>query len=326
MHAFLITVFALLAQAAPPQIDAAAKLQAQNLVNEASAQFEAGNLPAALEKFNAAYAVYPSAKILFNMGQVNREMGRSVDALKAYEGFLAGVPDAEPGVTAEAHRALAELQSQLARVRIECNLAGADLSLDGRPMGRAPLAEIVWTAPGHHQIAARHADAIPVVEDLDVVAGQVRTLTLTLSPLPSVVAPKTATPKRVASPRAQAPVHQPMQSPSSSGWWMGRTWTWVAAGSAVVLAGGAAGFGLSMRSRFDELNSTCGAGAGANWPGCSDTDLHGLNVRRDVANSLWAASAAFAVGAGILFFVEGRPATVAPLAGSVNGLQLAVRF
>jgi hypothetical protein len=319
VHAFLITAFALLAQAASPQMDGSAKLQAQALVNEASTLFEAGNLPGALEKFNAAYSVFPSPKILFNLGQVNREMGRSVEALRAYEGFLAGVPDAQPGVTAEAHRALGELQSQLARVRVECNLAGADVSLDGRPLGRTPLSEIVWTTPGRHQISARHPGAIPAVEDLDVLAGEVRTLMLTLSALPKPVARS----KQVTLVPAPPPARE---NKAAAGWWLGRTWTWVAAGSAVALAGGATGFGLAMRSRYDELKNTCGAGAGANWPGCSDGDLRGLNTRRDVANSLWVAAAAATVGAGVLFFVEGRPATVAPMAGSVNGMQMAVRF
>ncbi len=310
MHTIALLLLALLAQTTPDASDAAAKERAQALVDEGSALFEAGELPAALEKFNAAYAVFPSPKILFNVGQANRELGRPVEAVKAYEGFLAGVPDAEPGLTADAHRALAELQAQLGRVRIDCGLPGAELSLDGMPVGRSPLSELLWTTPGHHQVAARHPRAIPVLEDLDVSAGEVHTVVLTLAALPEVITPL----------RATAP------EPRPSGLWLGRTWTWVAAGSAVVLAGGATGFGLAMQSRFDDLKKKCGAGAGPDWPGCSDGDLQGLDRRKTAANVLWAASAASAAAAGVLFFVEGRSATVAPLAGPANGVQLAVRF
>jgi hypothetical protein len=97
-----------------------------------------------------------------------------------------------------------------------------------------------------------------------------------------------------------------------------RVWTWVAGGSAVVFAGTAVIFGVSMQSKFDSLNKSCGSASNSSTA-CTQSDIDSVLLRRNLANVSWGLAAAAAATAGVLFFVEGRSVSVAPMAGEATG-------
>jgi hypothetical protein len=99
----------------------------------------------------------------------------------------------------------------------------------------------------------------------------------------------------------------------------------VAAGSTVVLAVGAVTAGLLAQSKFDSLRSSCGAGNPAR-PGCPQSDIDSVTSRQTMANVFWGLAGAAAVTTGVLFYFEGRPVTVAPVAGSSTGFIAAMKF
>jgi len=76
------------------------------------------------------------------------------------------------------------------------------------------------------------------------------------------------------------------------GWWLGRTWAWIAAGSTVLLAAGAVVADLSMYSKIDSSESfPCGQG---NY--CYNTsDASSINERMVAAEVLAGLAAAAAV-------------------------------
>jgi hypothetical protein len=80
-----------------------------------------------------------------------------------------------------------------------------------------------------------------------------------------------------------------------------------------------------MQSKYDSLKGSCGS-ASPNQSGCSDSDIGGVTTRRDIANVMWALAGASVVTAGVLFFVEGRPVTVSPLAGQNLGFVAGLRY
>jgi tetratricopeptide (TPR) repeat protein len=320
MHATCLMLLAILAQASPPTGDPQAKAQAQTLLGQGTKLYQQGDVAGALEKFNAAYAAYPSPKLMFNIAQANRDLGRPVEALEAFEKFLAGAADTSPETVADVRKSVAELQRKLGRIQIDCETAGAEVSVDGKSVGVAPLPELVWATPGRHQVAAKHASAAPAIEDADVTAGSVSTVTLQLRPQ----AASLAAPAPKAAPNFDVQATAP-SSEANEGWWLGRKWTWVAAGSTVLLAAGAVTFGLLMQSKFDSLRSSCGAGNPAR-PGCSQSDIDSVSSRRTMANVFWGLAGAAAVTTGVLFYFEGRPVTVTPVAGRTTGLVAAVRY
>jgi hypothetical protein len=313
-------LLAILAQAWSPTGDPQAKAQAQALLGQGTKLYQQGDVADALEKFQAAYAAFPSPKLMFNIGQANRDLSRPVEALEAFEKFLVGAVDASPEMIADARKSVAQLQKKLGRIQVACESAGAEVSVDGKSVGVAPLPDLIWVTPGRHQVTAKHASAAPAIEDVDVTAGSVGTVTLRLRPVAaslSASAPK-------AAPNFDV---QATSSPSggSEGWWLGRKWTWVAAGSTVLLAVGAITAGLLMDSKFDSLRSSCGAGNPAR-PGCSPGDIDSVSSRRTTANVFWGLTAAAAVTSGVLFYLEGRPVTVAPVAGGATGFTASVRY
>jgi hypothetical protein len=253
----------LLAQTVPPPADAENKARAQALLAEGSALFRNGEYAAALEKFEAAYAVFPSPKLWFNIGQANRDLDRPVQALQAFERYLAQVPDAPPDMAADARASVADLQKKLGRLRIDCETPGAEISLDGKPIGTAPLPDTIWATPGRHQVTANRAGLAPAIEGVDVVAGESHTVGLRLAALapPTVPPPAPApapvvgtpplTPVPAVTPRTE--LTEPAAPPATAedGWWLGRKWTWVAAGSAVLLGVGATAVSAWVKSRYD---------------------------------------------------------------------------
>ena len=117
MHATCLILLAILAQASPPTGDPQAKAQAQALLGQGTKLYQQGDVADALEKFQAAYAAFPSPKLMFNIGQANRDLSRPVEALEAFEKFLAGAADAPPEMIADAHKSVSQLQEKLGRIR-----------------------------------------------------------------------------------------------------------------------------------------------------------------------------------------------------------------
>ncbi len=75
-----------------------------------------------------------------------------------------------------------------------------------------------------------------------------------------------------------------------------------------------------MQSKYNDLRTSCGKGAGANWTGCSSDEISSLNTRKHIANAFWGLSAAAAVTTGVLFFVEGHDVILTPMAGDTTGV------
>jgi hypothetical protein len=320
MCAPYLILLAILAQASPSAGDPQAKAQAQALLGQGTKLYQQGDVAGALEQFNAAYAAYASPKLMFNIGQANRDLRRPVEALEAFEKFLAGAADAPPEMIADAHKSVSQLQEKLGRIQIDCETAGAEVSVDGKSVGLAPVPDPIWATPGRHQVTAKHASTAPALEDVDVTAGSVSTVTMRM---PSLAAPVAApAPKAASGFDLQAP---PPSSSTSEDWWLGRKWTWVAAGSTVLLAAGAITTGVLMKSKFDSLRSSCGAG-NPDRPGCSQSDIDSVSSRQTMANVFWVLAGAAAVTTGVLFYFEGRPVGVAPVAGGATGFIAAVRY
>jgi hypothetical protein len=236
---------------------------------------------------------------------------------------MAEVKDTSPELTAEARKSVAELKTKVGSLLIECTTAGAEIGVDGKLVGLAPLANSVRVTPGNHQVTARYSTGALAMKDVNVRAGTVETVVLRPR---AVVEPVAVTPPPAPAIDMEArPAKSAHPAEADEGWWLGRKWTWVAAGSTVVITGAAAFFGAQMQSRFDSLHSSCGS-ASQSTVACSMSDIDSVTTLKNTANILWALAGAAAVTTGILFFVEGRPVILAPLAGQSTGLLASVRY
>jgi hypothetical protein len=235
MGATSIVLLALFAQASALPLDPQAKAKAQGLLDEGSRIYGEGDYAGALEKFTTAYAAYPSPKLMFNIGQANRDLGRPVEALHAFEKFLAEEVDASPETIADARASLAELRGKLGRILIDCQAADTEVSIDGKSVGLTPLPEPLWAAPGRHQVTAKHALAALALENLNVSAGSLHTVMLRLRALadPALAASAALAPPASAelTSASTAPEEPTSNQPLYAKWWV---WT----GAGAVLVGG----------------------------------------------------------------------------------------
>jgi hypothetical protein len=316
----------LLAQAAPAPPTGGnlpAKERAQALLKEGSAFYKAADFAGALQRFEAAYAIYPSPKLQFNIAQADRELGRIVEAVEAFETFLVQAPDSAPEVIAEARQSLAEMKPKLGQVRVD-SIGGAQVSVDNRSLGVTPIARIIWVTPGRHRVTVNHPSYLSSSQEVTVSAGEIRTVSPKLSRVADSPVPPAPTPAKPSV--AVAPVTPPPSAASENvisagpaspspkgGLFAQKPWYfWAAASATAVFTVGAVVAGLAANSKFNDLENSCGM----TTVGCSDSQVDGLKTRATLANVLWILAGASAVATGVTFFIDNREA----------GASVALRF
>lgn len=315
MNATALVLVGWLAQATGPAASPDAKSQAQALIKDGAQKYQRGAYEEALERFSRAYTIFHSPKILFNIGQAHRELGHPVEALYAFEKFIEQATDASPELIEEAKRAAVEVGALLGELKIDCTVVGADIEVDGKLVGRVPFSYPVRATVGPHRVTAVAHNYGRDEQTVYVKAGKVTDV---------VVQPKWA--EGGASPGQPPSAMVAGGAGASQGWLLGRKWTWIAAGSTAAFAAGAIVAGLSMQSKFDSLRTSCGIGGGLDYPGCSSSELDELDRLQTIANVFWGLTAAGAVTTGVLFYLEGRPIRVAPMAGTAMGLRVDGRY
>lgn len=159
--------------------DTVAKAQAQALLTEGNQLARKGDFAAALKRYRAAHELYPSPKLLLNIGTSLRHLGRDAEAATVYEQYLAH-PQAEAQTAPTVKALLRELEQLVARITIVLNVADARVSVDGRLLPERARRTTVRVDPGEHTIVAEMEGRQPAVSSVRVGAAQHRAVTLTL--------------------------------------------------------------------------------------------------------------------------------------------------
>ncbi len=179
MRAALV-IAAAVAVAAPAYADEAAdKAEAQALVTEGVKLLKSKSYDEALAKFQAAYAKFPSPKILLNLGATLRDMGRLADAANTYDRYLTD-PDSGADRIVEVKKILADLDKELVLLTLEVTPAGAFVSIDGGEWIVAASSQVSRVMPGSHLVRARKAGFDDTEETVEGSPGERRTVSITL--------------------------------------------------------------------------------------------------------------------------------------------------
>jgi tetratricopeptide (TPR) repeat protein len=275
----LIVAAVVLALAPPAFAADSAKQRAAKLLDEGVAQFEDGRAADAYTSFQAAYQLYPSAKILLNMGQALKAMGRDAEAAQAYDRFLgemSALPEVGDRRVSLARAGIAEVLPRIGRLHLDIQPADALINIDGVAAGRASQLRTLYVEAGDHRLIASSAGFQDKATLVTAAAGSEQRVELTLEMIPPVQPTAIETPE--APPR--------------------RRWTWVAAGTSAAFLAGGIGFGLHARSLWDEYRKT-------DSPTRYDALKHDIGRQQTVANVLFVAAGAAAITAGTLYFYEG---------------------
>lgn len=241
------------------------KKQAQALQVAGVRLMDHGDNRGALEKFEAAFRLFPSPKILFNMGRARNELGQAAEAVNDFERFLDEAPYAQKESRDEAERLIKTLRPQLSYLDLTTDDVGSHISVDGREVGTAPLPRPLAVTPGPHEVHFDKAGLVAETRSVAPVAGQKLRVYVKLAPVPSAT-PEPAPAAAAAAPPPSAPstsppvntVMEPLSEPVARAH---RPWqldaAWIAGGAGVVfLAGGITAQVLSSSKNADFNNVT----------------------------------------------------------------------
>lgn len=207
-------ILVLLASAtAVGQSDGATK-RAQALQVEGLGLMQKGDNRAALQKFEEAFRLVQSPKILFNRGKAHRALGEDVEALVDFERFLDEAPYAPKESRAEAERAVQALRPRLSYLEIQVDNPGSTISVDGRQVGTAPLLRPVVVAPGTHEVRVTKPGMNDDSRSVAPIAGQKLRVMVYLVAVAAPAPPPTTAPAATAAAAAPAPT-PPAVTPAS---------------------------------------------------------------------------------------------------------------
>ena len=157
--------------------------------------------------FLQAYALTKNPAILFNLGMTSLKLGDPLHALRYFEQFLRESTTATPDQRARANVGITEARGGLGSIEIVAP-DGADVAVDGEPVGRAPLPAPIAALPGEHAVTITTAAGAKLA-NIEVKAGMVARLKLAGSgpppPPPSAVSAAPLEPEEHAAPKRPPP-------------------------------------------------------------------------------------------------------------------------
>jgi hypothetical protein len=158
----LVIAFVLMSAPSAGAAEASGRTQTEGNVERARASFQQGvdlfhegNFEAALAEFRKAYVTAPSYRLLYNIAQAYFEVHDYVNALKTYQQYLAdGGAEIAASRRAQVQEATEKLQSRIAYLEIQVDVAGAEVSVDDVAVGISPLPNPVAVNPGSRRLSA----------------------------------------------------------------------------------------------------------------------------------------------------------------------------
>ncbi|HEX9102873.1 MAG TPA: tetratricopeptide repeat protein [Polyangia bacterium] len=165
--ALAVVVLAAGGAAALADEDSPEKQQARMLLSQGNQLFEKGDLRAALADFRAAYALYPSPKLLVNAAAAERELGDLPGAATDLRHFLDDATEDDSSLVDKARADLRAVERRCGRVALKAWPRGTALEIDGRA-SRDPT----YVKPGMHSVKVRSPSGIELDKDGEVAAGE----------------------------------------------------------------------------------------------------------------------------------------------------------
>ena len=164
-----------------------------DLMRQGAADFDKQRYEAAREKFLRAWEVEHHPVIAVSLADAELKLERFRDAAEHLDYYLANLPPELEHRRAAAEEKLAECRKHVGRLRIAASDAGAEISLDGEVIGKAPFDRSMWVEPGTHSLRIERNGRI-AARQLTLGAGHDEAVSLalpSLAPAPMPPAPST---------------------------------------------------------------------------------------------------------------------------------------
>ena len=190
----------------------AERAEAKAMLTRGLTLLDRNDFAGALERFERAYALVPSPKILFNLGEAYLGLDRNADALRSFEGFLDQAPSAPPASRATAERRCDALRRRVGFIEPTAAEDGTSIVIDGQKLAQTPLHRPLPVEPGKHEVTFDKPGMAPQTSTISVLAGQSVPMFMRLRP---AAAPPPA-PLRPLPAGAPPPTAAPPPGPAAS--------------------------------------------------------------------------------------------------------------
>jgi hypothetical protein len=235
----------------------------------------------AADRYREAIAIWDDTAFHYNLAIAQINLDQPIEAYESLKkAMLYGEAPLGSSRYEQSHNYLKLLENQLAWIEVVGNDAGAEVSLDGKPLFVGPGRHEGLVRPGAHQLVASKPGYLTWSEPIVVSSGERRSIEVTLVTLDQV-------------------------SESSRRWATWKPWAVVGGGAVVALAGGvvhwraAANFG-----EYDDefLQLGCVVEPDPEAPGCTETDVpaHMQDRLRRATREQRIAVASYTVGGAAL--------------------------
>jgi hypothetical protein len=193
----------------------------------------------AVREFEQAYELWPDYRVLYNIGKVRVTLGRSAEAVAAFEAYLEkGGAELPEERRQEVREAVAGQLAHVATIDVRVSEDGAEVRVDGRLVGTSPLGAPVRVTEGKHTVEALRPGQPVQLREIDLPGASTLTVELAFPPppRPDPPAPPPAAPPPAPSPPSAAPAPPPQASlvAHAAAPDPGRTWRAVGYGVAGV--------------------------------------------------------------------------------------------
>ncbi len=142
--------------------------------------YDEGDFRLALVEFERAYAISGNYKILFNIGQVHYELRSYAKARLAFEQYLErGGERIDPARRADVERDLATLRTRTATLTVRANVPDAEIAVDDKRIGRAPIEAAIVDA-GIARLKATRPGYDVAIREVTLAGGDVQTVNIDL--------------------------------------------------------------------------------------------------------------------------------------------------
>jgi hypothetical protein len=151
-----------------------------------SAQVLAGddNFEAALTEFQAAYDLSKEPRVLLNVAVSLRKLKRYADAIVAMQRELAeGGADLEPELAEKLKQQIDEAMPLTTTLSVELAEKDADVTIDGRPVGKSPIAGEIRVDVGERTIVIKKAGFVDLTKKVTVAAATPIKVAVELEPV-----------------------------------------------------------------------------------------------------------------------------------------------
>ncbi len=160
------------------------------LLDDGKKSFKAGQYDKSRESYAAAYKLKPDHLTLFLWAQAEAKSGRPRDAAEHLELYLREVRVSTIEDKQAAQKLFGEVTEKLGTWIVKVSIEGADVYLDGKLVGKSPLAAPLFVEPNSHEVEARKEGFLSE-KDMLVAAPNTESETmLAMKPVPVEIKPK----------------------------------------------------------------------------------------------------------------------------------------